>query len=197
MHAMVVPDRRVRDATVDDTLGGESARAGNVIPLRRWAHLNHPGPVDTTGSDGFAAFYRAQSAPMTRLAFLLVGSQETAQDLVQDAFVRVHAKWSSIDEPQAYLRRAVVNACNSHHRRGALERRVNAATVPRRDDRLDADELSDALATLPYRQRAVLVLRFYHDLSEAEIASTLGVRPGTVGSLASRALAQLRTVIER
>jgi len=186
MHAMVTPVRFERCSSVDD-----------VVAFRSRSPLKDGGPVDTRGSDGFAELYRAQLEPMTRLAFLLVGSRETAQDLVQDSFVRVHAKWASVQEPQAYLRRAVVNSCNSHHRRGALERRFNAGAAAERDDGLGADELSDALATLPYRQRAVLVLRYYHDLSEAEIASTLGVRPGTVGSLASRALSQLRTVIER
>lgn len=173
-----------------------AARASNVVALRAIGAVTAPERVGET-PESFSDFYRTQLVSMTRLAYLLVGSKETAQDLVQDSFVRVHARWASVREPQAYLRRAVVNACNSHHRRRHLERRFNAGQITDAGSGLDADELSDALATLPYRQRAVLVLRYYHDLSEAEIAATLGVRPGTVGSLASRALAQLRTEIER
>ena len=190
MHAMAAPARTRWDARAT------GRPASNVVPLRAPDTVKPPVP-GAEPTDGFADFYKVQLAPMTRMAYLLVGSRETAQDLVQDSFVRVHAKWASVQEPQAYLRRAVVNACNSHHRRRRLERRFSAERAIDTDDALDADELSDALATLPYRQRAVLVLRYYHDLSEAEIASALGVRPGTVGSLASRALAQLRTEIER
>lgn len=154
------------------------------------------GATRTSGADGFAEFYRDNLTAMTRLAFLLVGSREAAQDLTQDAFVRVHAKWASVTEPKAYLRRAVVNACNSHHRRRGVERRLTPRPADTDVAASAPDELFDALAQLPYRQRAVLVLRYYHDMSEAEIAATLGVRPGTVGSLASRGLERLRAVIE-
>jgi RNA polymerase sigma-70 factor (sigma-E family) len=142
----------------------------------------------------FADFYRATFTEMTRLAFLLTGSVETAHDLVQDSFVRVHGRWDRIDEPRAYLRRTVVNACRSHHRRLRVQRRHTAATRVEDVD-LGADELTDAIAALPYRQRAAIVLRFWHDLSQAEIAATLGCRPGTVGSLIYRALAELRKVM--
>ena len=88
---------------------------------------------------------------MTRLAFLLTGSIETAHDLVQDSFVRVHGRWDRIAEPRAYLRRTVVNACRSHHRR------LRATAIlghPRVEDvDLGADEMIDAIAALPYRQR--------------------------------------------
>lgn len=147
------------------------------------------------GRPTFADFYRATFTEMTRLAFLLTGSAETARDLVQDSFVRVHGKWDGVAEPRAYLRRTVVNACHSHHRRVRLQRQ-------RRDSRpqvdlvdLGADEMTDAIAALPYRQRAAIVLRFWNDSSEAEIAAALGCRPGTVGSLIHRALAELRKVM--
>ena len=101
----------------------------------------------------FADLYRAQYGPMVRLAHLLTGSNSVAEELVQDAFVRVHGKWDQIDAPGAYLRTAVVNACRSHHRRRVLERTrrpqlTGEATAPAHD------ELWDALARLSYRQRA-------------------------------------------
>ncbi|MGZ8763578.1 MAG: SigE family RNA polymerase sigma factor [Acidimicrobiia bacterium] len=140
--------------------------------------------------------YREQFRPMVRLAFLLTGSAETAQDVVQDAFVRLHRRWSSVEQPAAYVRRSVVNGCHSHHRRVRLERTrrpdPGAAAVD-----LDADEITDALAALPHRQRAALVLRFYLDLPDTEAAAVLGCRVGTVGSLVHRGLAQLRKDIER
>lgn len=132
---------------------------------------------------------------MVRLAFLLTGSPEVAQDVVQDAFVSVHRAWSRVREPRAYLRRAVVNACTSHHRRTFRERRANASSSPETVD-LGADELFDVLDALPARQRAAIVLRYWHDLDERDIADALGCRAGTVGSLLHRAVARLREVIE-
>ena len=133
---------------------------------------------------------------MVRLAVALTGSEAGAEDLVQDAFVRVHAHWERVETPTAYLRRAVVNACRSAARRAARERAgrsLELATI----HLLEADELFDALATLPYRQRAALVLHYYEGLPYAEIASVLGCRVGTVASLVHRGLAQLRRVIDR
>jgi RNA polymerase sigma factor (sigma-70 family) len=157
---------------------------------------------------------------MVRLARVLVDSPETAEDLVQDAFVRLHRRWAGVREPHAYLRRCVVNACRSHHRRAWRERgRAEAArgtpAGPYGADRLadrgdaaatvdgvveearadDAGLLAGALTTLPYRQRAALVLRYYADLPDADIAVALGCRPGTVASLVHRGLDRLRGVL--
>lgn len=147
-------------------------------------------------ADGFDAFYRDQVPGLVRAATLIVGSRAVAEDLVQDSFVRVHARWAGIDAPAAYTRRAVVNACRSHLRRRVLERR-HLATLSVGVADLEARELLDALAVLPERQRAAVVLRFYADLSEREVAAALGCAPGTVGSLVHRALATLRSVVER
>ena len=144
----------------------------------------------------FAELYRDTHADMVRLAYLLTGSAEVAQDVVQDAFVSVHRAWARVVEPRSYIRRAVVNACTSHHRRVFRERRAAALREPVAVD-LGADELFDVLAELPARQRVAVVLRYWHGLDEREIASALGCRPGTVGSLLHRALARLREVIER
>jgi RNA polymerase sigma factor (sigma-70 family) len=131
---------------------------------------------------------------MVRLARLLVGSPEIAADVVQDAFVHMQRRWSSIEAPKAYLRQAVVNGCRSHHRHLAVQRRTPLAeTAP---TQLSALELADAVAKLPHRERSALVLRFYEDLPDREIAEILGCRVGTVASLVHRALARLRLEIE-
>jgi RNA polymerase sigma-70 factor (sigma-E family) len=173
----VVQDAGVTDP-VDRPPEERSARAGEPV---------QPRPL-------FSEVYRDCFPDMVRLAYLLTGSAETAEDLVQESFVKLHRRWDTVEEPRPYLRRSVVNACHSHHRRRRRERErtTNEAGVAE----LGADELSDALERLPYRQRAALVLRFYHDLCEADIAAALRCRPGTVGSLIHRGLAELRKVIE-
>ena len=93
----------------------------DVVPVVDAALESTPVPVDRDRL-AFADFYRATFTEMTRLAFLLTGSAETARDLVQDSFVRLHEKWDGVAEPRAYLRRTVVNACHSHYRRLRLQR---------------------------------------------------------------------------
>lgn len=143
----------------------------------------------------FSRLYREHFDKMARLAFLLIGSRDDARDVVQDAFVGLHRRFDRVDDPVAYLRRSVVNGCHSHHRRRA--RRAKRFVVVDESVELGARELLDALGALPVRQRAAIVLRYFHDLPEAEIALVLGCRPGTVGSLLHRGLARLREVIER
>jgi len=142
----------------------------------------------------FEELFRAQYEPMVRLAYLLTRSRAVAEDLVQDSFVRVRPRLDGLEAPAAYLRRTVTNACYSWHRRRRREQTVPVDPPGAAD--AAPEELWDALAGLAPKRRAVLVLRYYLDLSEAEIADTLGVRPGTVKSLCHRALADLRQVIE-
>ena len=144
----------------------------------------------------FVELYEDQFTAMVRLAVALTGSDAGAEDLVQDAFVRVHGRWERVETPTAYLRRTVVNACRSAARRARRERTARTLELASVDV-LEADELFDALATLPYRQRAALVLQYYEGLSHSEIAAVLGCRVGTVASLVHRGLAQLRRVIDR
>ena len=146
-------------------------------------------------SASFVELYEETFMSMVRLAVALTGSELSAEDLVQDAFVRVHAHWGRITTPTAYLRRTVVNACRSAGRRAQRERASTSFEL-KTAEALGADELFDVLATLPYRQRAALVLQFYEGLSQAEIANVLGCREGTVASLVHRGLAQLKRVIE-
>lgn len=145
--------------------------------------------------DDLVALYRERYDPMVRLAYLLTGDTAVAEELVQDAFVSVHRSWDHARHPAAYLRAAVVNACRSWGRRRSLERRQPApaeAAAP-----ATGDELWDVLERLPERQRAAIVLRFYEDLPDDEIASLLGCRPATVRTAVFRALAAMRREIER
>jgi RNA polymerase sigma factor (sigma-70 family) len=155
---------------------------------------DHPGQEAPQWPASFVELYRSQHASMVRLAYLLTGSAALAEEVVQDAFVRIRPHLDQVTGPVGYLRASVVNACRNQQRRANLERRYASQLRPEvSEDRVD--ELRDALERLPYRQRAVVVLRYYVGCSEAEIAAQLGCRPGTVKSLGHRALAQLRTVI--
>ena|SRR5579862_9237574 len=154
--------------------------------------------VEPTDDDdaGFDELYRREYAPMLRLASLLVDAREQAEEVVHDAFAKVYERWGKLDRPGAYLRTCVVNRSRDVQRRRRFERGGKSGDGDASSD-LGAAELLDALAKLPSRQRAALVLRYYEDLPEADIAEVLGVRPGTVKSLVSRGLDQLREVVER
>lgn len=153
----------------------------------------------------FAAFVRLHSTALLRSAFLLTGDAAAAEDLVQDTFLRLFPRWSRVSEadvPLAYVRRSMTNNFLNGRRRAGHE--VLFADPPERSYDNDlAGPISDRelvrglLAELPPKQRAVLVLRFFHDLSDAEIAADLGCRQGTVRSIVSRSLALLRAETDR
>lgn len=156
-----------------------------------------PAVADVDSAGPFAAFYDAEYPGAVRLAHLLTGDPWAAEDLAQEVFIRVQARFDALTNPAAFVQTSMANACRSHYRR----RRREAERLPRLgvDERVTpgARELLDALDALPYRQKAVLVLRYYSDRTEAEIAEILGCRPGTVKSLAARGLARLGKEIER
>jgi RNA polymerase sigma-70 factor (sigma-E family) len=149
----------------------------------------------------FAQFVREQTAPLLRSAYLLTGSPSAAEDLVQDTLLRLFPKWDRVmaaDVPLAYVRRSLVNGFLNERRRPG-SRELMLSELPERADSRDVgvdvtnrDLVWRLLATLPDRQRAALVLRFFHDLTDDEIAECLNCRPGTVRSLISRGLASLR-----
>jgi RNA polymerase sigma-70 factor (sigma-E family) len=148
----------------------------------------------------FDAFVRARMPALLRFAHALTGDPHTAADLVQDALERTGARWSRIErqgDPEGYVRRAIINGRTSRWRK--LRRESLVDVVPDRTTVGDPpgrdEQLWRLLATLPQRQRAVIVLRYYEDLSEAQIAATLGCAPGTVKSQASKALAKLRAAM--
>lgn len=144
----------------------------------------------------FAVFFAESKLPMYRLAYLLTGSASQAEEAVQESFVRVLERWAQIDDPSAYLRRAIVNRCTSWHRHRAVVLRTQSRVATDESYLDQPDELTDALAQLPPRRRAVVVLRYYERLDLDEIADVLGITVGTVKSTLHRALAQLKGTLE-
>jgi RNA polymerase sigma-70 factor (sigma-E family) len=143
----------------------------------------------------FEDFFHGAWPGACRLASFLTQDTSVAEDLVQDAMAKMYTSWGRVDQPHAYLRTAVVNRCRNWQRRERVQRlKLPFVASPTAVD-FGADDLADVVAALPFRQRAVIVLRYQFALSEAEIAEALGCRPGTVKSLASRALAQLKKAI--
>lgn len=147
-------------------------------------------PVTAGHGDELERLYEREWPGLVRVAYLLTGSDSAAEEIAQDAFVRLQTTSTTVRNPPAYLRTSVVNACNSFHRhRGVVER----TPLPRPEQAsVEYDELFDALGRLSWRQQAALVLRFHVDLPESEIATVLGCRPSTVRSLTRRALTALR-----
>jgi len=140
----------------------------------------------------------AHSTALTRFAYLLTGDPQLVEDLVQDAFLAMHRRFGetiALDHPVAYARRAIVNGHVSRARRLASTETVTDA-VPEKalepTDSAEQDAMWRVLGTLPPRQRAVLVLRYYLDLPDVEIAQAMDCRAGTVRSVAARAFAALR-----
>lgn len=146
--------------------------------------------------------YRSEVAPLQRLAFLLTHDHHAAEDITQQAFVKFYQRFFNLRDAAAapaYLRRTVVNLAHGHHRRHRREREHlekhasggASATMPDVEDR---DRVLRAIARLPYRQRAAVVLRFYGDLSEQQTAQALGCSPAAAKSLIARAMSSLRTM---
>ncbi|UMG91007.1 SigE family RNA polymerase sigma factor [Nocardioides sp. TF02-7] len=152
--------------------------------------------------EDFVAYVEARTPALLRLAYLLTGDGHLAEDLVQEALTKAYQRWDRVqaaDNPHAYVRRIVVTQhIGWRRRRAAGELPLAPGSVPETSTGdasggvVERDAAWRALAGLPARQRAVLVLRYYEDLPDAEIAVVLGVAVGTVRSLASRAFAQLR-----
>jgi RNA polymerase sigma-70 factor (sigma-E family) len=156
--------------------------------------------MDETAEDAFRAFVTARSPALLRSAYLLVGDRSKAEDLLQVTLLKAYQQWRRIKDPAAaegYVRRAMVNTATSWWRgRPYRERPVD--TLPERGGsdeiaaRIEQDAMWQHLQSLPVKQRAVLVLRYYEGMSEAEIADALNISRGTVKSHASRALGSLR-----
>jgi RNA polymerase sigma-70 factor (sigma-E family) len=158
------------------------------------------GPTDTRETQ-FRDFVSARSAALLRIAYLVSGDADLAEDLLQTTLARTYLAWrrlDGLDSLEAYSRRVLLNTATSWWRRRWRGERPTL-DVPERpvsdqtEHVAERDAVWRLLRTLPARQRAVLVLRYYEDLSEAQIAAQLGLSPGTVKSHASRALAALRT----
>jgi RNA polymerase sigma-70 factor (sigma-E family) len=152
--------------------------------------------------DGFTDFARAYSATLFRTAYLMTGDYQRAEDLLQTTLVRVYQRWprvETMDQPAAYARKVLVSQVVSWwRRRSSHELRLPLRDEPALRDRMDEvvehERVWKAVLSLPPRQRAVTVLKYYEDMSEAEIAKTLDMAPGTVKShahAAGRRLADL------
>jgi len=152
------------------------------------------------------ALYTSHYRQLVRLAALLLDDLSTSEEVVQDAYVRMHGSWHRIRDPEAavgYLRTTVVNLARSRLRRRMVAQRHAPKPMPDAPsaehgalERLERDRLLLAMRRLPARQRECLVLRYYADLSEAQIAEAMGISPGAVKSHASRGIAALRVSLE-
>lgn len=159
--------------------------------------------MDRSLEADFTAFVAERGHALLKTAYALTGSRHAAEDLVQTALAKAFARWRRIEgEPEFYLRRMIYNDFVSTWRRARRRNEISVAELPERSGpvRLESDTalrmlLRDALLALPRRQRAVLILRYFEDLSVEETAAVLSCREGTVSSQASRALAKLRVSV--
>jgi RNA polymerase sigma factor (sigma-70 family) len=160
-------------------------------------HIPSTAPPDA--EEPFDAFFRREYPRALKLAWLLTRSESAAEDVAQETMLGVHRRFDELDVPSAYLTRVVVNRCRRWHRTAASQFRLvqTLSNAAERNVEAADEYVLDAIAALPYRQRVVIVARYWGGWSEAEIAASLRCRPGTVKSLASRALARLRTELER
>jgi RNA polymerase sigma-70 factor (sigma-E family) len=161
-------------------------------------------PRDRTSA--VTALFEEHYAGLVRMARLLVDDRETAEDVVMDAFTSLYRRWTAVRDPAEafrYVRSCVLNGARSQLRRRRTRRRHESGS-PQHEATRDGLETSEAdrstvtqlLGTLPYRQRQVLVLRYFVDMTEAQIAYELGVSPGSVKTHASRGLAALARALE-
>ena len=152
----------------------------------------------------FALFFQAQAESLRRFGVFLTGDPERGADLAQEAMARVYRKWGRIQsgDPNAYARRIVLNLVRGAHRRNLVARRhkqheASTEVHPSRSGEIDDWlEVSAALRQLPVARRAVVVLRFYEDMSERQIADTLDRPLGTVKSDLHRGLKKLKEILE-
>jgi RNA polymerase sigma-70 factor (sigma-E family) len=158
------------------------------------------GGVSNAVEAAVTAVYEAHALGLVRFAYVMLGDRAAAEDVVQEAFCGLYRRWDRLagdDKALAYVRSSVLNGCRSARRRkprndisGVSQPWAASAesAAPAGEERR---QVMRSLWRLPDRQREVLVLRFYLELSEAEIAAQMGIRPGTVRSTTSRALAAL------
>jgi RNA polymerase sigma-70 factor (sigma-E family) len=156
------------------------------------AHFATDAPTMISIDEGvsFEDLYVAQYSSMVRIAHALVDTRQRAEEVVQDAFAAVYERYGRIDHPEAYLRVAVLNGCRRELRRRMVRRQQ--PVPPAEDAQLGASHVVDAIRRLPHKQRSMIVLRYDLQLTDVEIADTLGVPVGTVKSTLFRALTALR-----
>jgi len=162
---------------------------------------------ESWGADeALTTVYSAHYTSLVRLGALLLHDAGAAEEIVQDAFVAMHARWNRLRDPEkalAYLRTSVVNRCRSRQRHLVVVDKHTPRALPDEPSAEQAalavagtDAVIAAMRRLPEKQRTVMVLRYYGDLSEAEIADTMGISRGAVKSHAARAAKSLRLALE-
>ena len=198
MESMAVREQQDGVWRVFMSVDVDDAGAGIAVDL--------PGAAGT-GRDGgggaeaaVAALYRASAVSLIRLAYVMLDDLPGAEDVVQEAFCGLYRRWDRLkdaDRAMFYVRAAVLNGCRSALRRRAVRRRVLADQPPAVSAEAvvlsgeEREEVIRAVGRLPHRQREALVLRFYLDLPDDQIARVMGIRPGTVRSATCRALEAL------
>jgi RNA polymerase sigma-70 factor (sigma-E family) len=191
-----------RRPTVEAVAGaGVGAVVGDVGMRDRAGSGGADSEADAGADAEFQAYMAARWPVLVRTAFLLTGDRFLAEDLAQTALTRVYASWRRVrraDDVDAYVRRVLVNANAGRFRKRRVAEHLVAVPADGRshlphEPLAERSALMAALAELPARQRAVVVLRYWEDLSEREVAEVLGCSVGTVKSQASKALARLRT----
>jgi RNA polymerase sigma factor (sigma-70 family) len=183
-----------------------SIRGGAVSATASIAASSPTGRVDPDAL--VAELFRTEGAALVRLARIFCDDHDAAEDLVQEAFIRLHRSASTIKDPDrapAFLRSIVLNLTRDHNRRGLMSLRHRGAMRTRdRDDGFEDASVADhdgrvvleALRTLPDRQRECLVMRFYLQLSERELADTLGISQNSVKTHCRRGMAALESTLE-
>jgi len=155
-------------------------------------------PPEHADPTRFDAVFSASRTQVVRTAFLIVGSHAVAEEISQEAFLRLYEHFDDVTNPGGFLRTTVVRLCLSWRRRVVLEaERMATASEPGPTGEFEIDCVWDALRALKPDHRAALVLRYYEDLSHAEIADLLGCRVATARSRVHRALADLRKEVAR
>jgi RNA polymerase sigma-70 factor (sigma-E family) len=182
----------------------------------RWTDASRTGPgrprafsqAADSAETAVEALYTEHAVSLIRLAYLMLGDRPAAEDVVQDAFCNVFRSWDRLADPARalpYVRSCVLNACRSALRRRVVGRRVTSAMYAPPAISAEAaalsqserEEVMQAVGRLPGRQREALVLRFYLDLPDQEIAHIMGVQPSTVRSATHRALKALGQSLEK
>lgn len=168
---------------------------------------NEMGWTERVGSHSLEHLYRTNASSALRLAYLLTGDQQAAQDLVQDAFVRLAGRFRHLRDPDSmasYLRVTVANLARNYHRRKRIEGRFLSSQASRGAEQVveppdlgDRDYLWRLLEALPYRQRCALVLRYYESLSEEETAEVMQCSTHAVNSLVGRGMRTLRSQLTK
>ncbi|GAA1087203.1 RNA polymerase sigma-70 factor (sigma-E family) [Nocardiopsis composta] len=187
--------------------GDKGARQTDVTETMVAGRTAAPTTIEWNADQAVTQLYSEHYRPLVRLAALLVRDHATAEEVVQDAFVAMHGAWRRLRDPNkalSYLRQSVVNRARSVLRHRAVVEKHAPKALPDAPSaehgamgELERAAVIEALRKLPTRQREAIVLRYYGDLSEAQIANAMGISRGAVKSHTARGIAALRSVLEQ